>query len=482
MPVSPNVLLVVIDQLRWDMLSCLGGAAETVSLDWLAAQGTSFGRAYSATPSCVPARASLLTGSDPWHTGILGMGAGQPLLANLCGTLPEVLSQAGYHTQAVGSAAFHPHRSLQGFHHTVLDRVGPGLDDGSPTDYEIWFEANRPGAVGPFDHGIGPNSWQARPYHLPEWLHPTNWTATESINFLRRRDPGKPFFLCTGFNRPHAPYDPPQWYFDLYDGHALPPPAVGTWAAAHDVPADASDPQAWHGRRTDREVQRARAGYYGSVHHVDHQIGRLLAALKDLGLDDDTMIVVTADHGDMLGDHHLWRKTYAYEGSAHIPLIVRLPQRMRGQVKGQVDAPVCLQDVMPTILDVVGVPIPQTVDGASLLPLIRGERAPWRKYVHGEHSTCYSPSQEMQYLTDGEWKYIWFPRTNAEQLFNLRDDPYEQIDFAEDPGQADQLVSWRRELVSILGRRGPGLTDGDALVCQAGRPPLVSPHARDRVN
>lgn len=476
-----NVVLAMTDQQRFDTLGCAGSRVETVNMDWLAAQGTRFTNAYSATPSCIPARASLMTGMDPWHTGILGMGPGQPGCGNLSNTLPQLLGDAGYHTQGVGKMHFKPQRSLQGFHHTILDESARVQDPGFVSDYVSWFDANRPGDVDRYEHGIDQNSWMSRPYHLPEWLHATNWTAGEAIRFLRRRDPTRPFFLKCSFARPHSPYDAPPWYFDLYDRSTLLEPAIGEWASVHDVPHDAADPNAWHGRRSPAEIHRARAGYYGSIHHIDHQLGRLLTELRRQRLDDDTLIIFTADHGDMMGDHNLWRKTYAYEGSAHVPLIVRPPAAMRDSVQPVSDLPVCLQDIMPTILDAAQVAVPETVDGASLLPLMTGDgEAGWRDAVHGEHSTCYAQSEEMQYLTDGDWKYIWFTRTGTEQLFHLADDPYECTDLAGDTRHADRLRRWRSHLIGILETRDAGLTSQGRLVSQQDRPYLVSPHAQER--
>jgi arylsulfatase A-like enzyme len=416
-----------------------------------------------------------MTGMDPWHTGILGTGAGQPHVANLRNTLPETLAAAGYHTHGVGVMHFDPQRALHGFHSTVLSEAPRG--DFTP-EYLEWFERNRPTDVGPDDHGIGPNAWMARPFHLPEHLHVSNWTASEAIRFLERRDPTRPFFLKVSFKGPHAPYTPPQWYFDLYDRRELPTPVVGDWAGVHDVPA--VDPDAWHGRLSDEQIHRARAGYYGAIHHIDHQIGRIMAALRRRRLDDDTLVVVTADHGDSLGDHHLWRKTHAYEGSAHIPFIVRPRAAQRDGLVGAVDRPVGLQDVMPTILDAVGADIPDTVTGASVMPLIRGEKTEWRPFLHGEHSLCYDPRQEMQYLVDGRWKYVWLPRVGAEQLFDLARDPGEIHDLAHDPAHQGDLQRWRAALVGILEKRDAGLTDDGRLVNQKGRPPLVSPHAAER--
>ena len=166
-------------------------------------------------------------------------------------------------------------------------------------------------------------------------------------------------------------------------------------------------------------------------------------AMKSGRLFDNTLILFISDHGDMMGDHHLWRKTYAYEGSAHIPFIVTLPKTMRDAVNTHVDAPICLQDVMPTILDVCGVDTPDSVDGKSVLPLIRGSSTTWREFVHGEHCACYHADNAMQYLTDGKWKYVWFSQTNAEQLFHLETDRYENRDLSGDEYYSDVLAAWR---------------------------------------
>jgi arylsulfatase A-like enzyme len=249
----------------------------------------------------------------------------------------------------------------------------------------------------------------------------------------------------------------------------------------HDDPKTRYNPDAWRGKRTPEDIHQARAGYYGSIHHIDTQIGRMIHFLKKNKLWHNTMIIFTSDHGDMLGDHHLWRKTYAYEGSAHVPMIVKPADSMGLNVRERVDAPVVLQDIMPTILDAVGAEIPDTVDGRSMLPLMTEPKPQWRDYIHGEHSTCYSEEQEMQYVTDGRMKYIWFPRLGTEQLFDLEKDRYETKDVAKDPDYAEQLSLWRGRLIAELEPRNCGLTDGDRLVCQAGKPPIVSPHYRERI-
>lgn len=479
----PNVWLVMTDQQRWDSLGYSGNPAiETPNLNRLAAEGCWFEHAYSATPSCIPARASLLTGQDPWHTGILGSGEGQGPARCLENTLPESLAQAGYHTQAVGRLHVSPQRALVGFHNTVLEEGSLRTDPGFVSDYEHWLRREVPDATDE-SHGIGSNSMHSRAWHLEEWQHPTHWTATESIRFLERRDPSRPFFLKTSFTRPHSPYDPPGPLLDQYLATDLPPARIGDWAARHAVTS--WSPDAWQALRTPEQVHRARAGYYGAVTHIDQQIGRIRSNLSRLRLLDNTMVVFTADHGDMQGDHHLWRKTYGYEGSAHIPLIVLLPKRLQRQFGispgTRSEAPVCLQDIMPTILDACGVEIPDSVDGRSVLPMLVDPDGPWREAVHGEHSACYDPSQEMQYLTDGKQKYIWFAQDGSELLFDLVTDPYEETDLAADPAHADQLQHWRSQLVEIFEARDCGWTRNGQMVPRGDGPPLVSPHYAERL-
>jgi arylsulfatase A-like enzyme len=468
---NPNVWFIMVDQLRWDAMGCYGNQViETTNLDFLASQGTCFNNAYTCTPTCIPARASLITGKDAWNVGVMYRDPAQGPALSVQNTLPQKLAEAGYHTQCVGCLGVGPRRSLQGFHDVRLYSLTPDTD----TDYNKWFRENRPGDCGSTDHGLGPNSWMCRPWHLPEYLHPTAWIAQESIRFIERRDPSRPFFLKTSFLRPHAPYDPPQYYLDLYNHRELPPSVAGDWAGIHDLPT--ADPDAWRGRLRPDQERLAKAGYYASIHFIDHQIGCVRQYLKRHGLLDNTMIVFTSDHGDMMGDHHLWRKSYTYEGSAHIPFFVSLPPAMQADVQAQVDAPVCLQDIMPTILDGCGVESPADLDGESVLPLMQRQKPAWRAYVHGEHRACYTPENEHHYLTDGKWTYIWFTQTNQEQLFHLESDRYETRNLAS--AQATELRMWRKRLVETLAPRNAGLVHEGQLVCQAGKPAPISPHYR----
>ncbi len=475
-----NVLLLMTDQHRFDVLGYMGNKqVETPNLDRIACEGTVFDAAYTACPSCIPARAKLLTGMNQWHAGILGMGDGQGSMGiNFKHTLPGELAKAGYYCKGVGKMHFHPQRSLNGFHHIVLDESRRRVDPGFISDYERWFNDHKDGEYGISD-GRDWNGWEGKPYGNPPFLHPNFWTVNESINFINDRDRSMPFFLKTSFARPHSPYDAIPEYFEKYRNKELPKAEVGDWAGIHDDPETAESAAAWHGIKTDEEIHMARAGYYGNVEHIDHEIGRLLDFMDRQGVLDDTLIIFTSDHGDMLGDHNMWRKTYAYEGSAHIPMFVRLPKDLRKDIAAGSDKPVMLCDVMPTILDILGLDIPSTVDGLSMRPLVRREACKWRDYAHGEHSNCYCETEEMQYLTDGKIKYIWFPRTGREQLFDLQKDPAELHNLSEVPEYKEILNKLRLRLVKELKPRNCGLTDGDKLVRRT--KPIISPHYAERM-
>ena len=470
----PNLLLITTDQQRGDCLGCAGHPVlETPYLDQLASQGARFTHAYTSVPACTPARSAILTGMDQWHHGRIAMAGADAL--EFPATLPGELARAGYHTQAVGKMHFSPQRRLYGFHHMVLDESGR-QSGRFVSDYITWFEAHRAGPYGYRDHSIDWNSWMARPSHLPEHLHPTYWTAEEGVRFLQRRDPTKPFFLWLSFARPHSPYDAPEPYFRLYDGRDdIPDPLIGDWTESYAV-AD-PDVNAPFTRRPLREVRRARAGYYGNITFIDHQIGRLLYEFGrfDRAELENTFIIFTSDHGDMLGDHHHWRKTYAYEGSARVPFLCRWPrgwEMARGQV---LDQPIELRDIMPTLLDAAGVACPPSVDGASLLALARGESQNWRPFVHGEYSSCYRKAEGMQYVTDGREKYIWFHHTGRERFFDLVADPGECHDLSADPAAQPRMERWRQALAEIDERRGDPRGQGGRLVPQPQGVPSLSP-------
>jgi arylsulfatase A-like enzyme len=343
----PNLLLLMADQHRGDCLGVAGNKAiATPNLDRIAAEGVRFACAYSSTPTCTPARSALLTGLSPWHHGLLGYG---DMAQRYPVEMPRALAEAGYYTIVIGKAHFHPQRNAHGFHRMVLDESGRAEAPEFRSDYRSWFWSVAP-ALDPDATGIGWNDYRAKSYALPERLHPTVWTGDCAVEFVSHYDRPEPFFLNVSFARPHSPYDPPERLMKRYAQAALPAVAVGDWASLYAQPSDASF-DIWHGDLGAAQVRSSRQGYYGSVTFIDEQIGRILEALGTSGWLDDTLILYTADHGDMLGDHHLWRKSYAYQGSAHIPMLLRWPAGLGGVRGRESRQPVELRDVLPTMLE-----------------------------------------------------------------------------------------------------------------------------------
>ncbi len=472
-PKRPNILLLMTDQHRGDCLGADGNRViHTPNLDRLAREGALFKCAYSATPTCTPARAALLTGLSPWHHGMLGYGR---VAEHYPMELPALLGQAGYQTLGIGKMHWAPQRALHGFQRTLLDESGRVEDKAFESDYRAWFRLHAPPGVKPDDTGLGWNDYRAKAYVLPEALHPTHWIAQTAIDYLENyREPG-PFFLKVSFERPHSPYDPPQRLLDTYREEDMPAPWVGDWAAKHAVKPAKPDPSLWQGDLGVEQARQSRRAYYASVSFIDEQIGRILQVLEKRGWLDQTFILMTADHGDMLGDHHLWRKSYAYEGSARIPFLVRWPASLalkRGQV---IRNPVEIRDILPTFLEVAGQKPPADLDGRSVLALLRGDAAGWRPWIDLEHNICYSPANNYSALTDGRFKYIYHAQKGEEQLFNLLDDPGELHDLAKEPQDQPTLREWRRRLVAHLQERGaPFVMNGDLAPRPKGM--LYSPH------
>jgi choline-sulfatase len=449
-PSKPNILLLMADQFRGDALGSDGNSQiQTPNLDRLAREGARFSCAYSSTPTCTPARSALLTGLSPWNHGLLGYGK---VAERYPFELPRALNAAGYYTSVIGKCHFTPQRNVHGYDEAILDESGREESIDFRSDYRSWFYSVSPQA-NPDKTGIGWNDYRAAPYDLPEQLHPTTWTANTAANFLHDYQRTQPFFLKVSFERPHSPYDPPLRWWKHYETVDLPKAQVGDWAKRY-APRSGPSDDIWHGDLGVAQVRRSRQGYYGSVSHVDEQIGRVLQALEKRGWLEETLILFIADHGDMTGDQNLWRKSYAYEPSARIPMLMRWPKGLVSVERNTVSAaPVEIRDVLPTFLDAAHATAPKPLDGVSLLSALR-EPTKWRQFIDLEHDVCYSPANHWNALTNGRTKYIFHARDGEEQLFDLAQDPSELNDLSGDSSQSQTLSEWRLRLVKHLATRG----------------------------
>lgn len=461
----PNILLILADQWRGDHLGIEGHPVLAVpNLDRLGTEGAHFRRAYSECPSCIPARRTLFSGQAPDAHGMVGMKGNVPW--HPAHTLPGELARAGYQTEMIGKLHLFPQRKLYGFHHLQLAEASQRERD---NDYVDWLtrDGGLPHEFG-VAHGVSPNGWVGRPSHLPEHKTHTSWCVNQAMEFLTKRDPTAPFFLNVSFIEPHPPLTPPAHYYERYMDLDLPEPVIGDWAP--DVPpGKGQDVNAWFVNLDKETMRRCRAAYYGLMSHVDDQIARLLDFMRLYGHLQDTLVLFTSDHGEMLGDHHHYRKCFPYEGSAKIPFLLRGPRWMGLRTGVRTDAPIGLQDVMPTLLDAAGLDIPPTVTGRSVLPLLReSTSSDWREAIHGEHSGLYSYELGNHFLVGEREKYIWWSQTGREQLFDLVRDPQELHDLSLDVDAEQRLAPWRSRLIERLRDRPEGFVVGDRLV--AGQP------------
>jgi arylsulfatase A-like enzyme len=462
----PDILILMPDQMRGDTMSAVGHpVVRTPQLDALAAQGTLFRRAYSTVPSCIPARFALLTGQQAQTSGVVGY-AMRPITVP---TLPAVLAAAGYATALVGRNMHQsPESGTLGYARQILASTYVPDDD-----YDQELKRALP-AIGGIRGVVATlrldnNRWPAAPWpHAEEW-HPTAWIVRRSREVIAATPPGQPLFLTTSFYAPHPPLFPPARLFEKHLAATLPPAAMGAWVDRARLRPE-GDKAGARVLLAGETLRRAQAGYFGLIEHLDEQIAGLVAdfCTRSEKAGRAWVILVTSDHGEMLGDHGYFRKCEPYEGSGNIPFIVAASPRLglqRGAVSTQ---PVGLEDVMPTLLDLAGVTPPASVDGRSLVPALRGAREPGREWLHFEHAPTYSEEQGFHALVDGRLKYIWRPKTGREQLFDLVADPREEDDLAARPTHAATLASWRERLVRRLAGRPEGFSEGGRLI--AGRP------------
>lgn len=448
----PNILLITADQQRFDTVGSRAPSfMRTPHYDQLANEGTSFTAAYADCPLCVPSRTSIMTGKYGFNHGMLGNGPTVEVMGR-DDTLPAFLGELGYQTAAIGKMHFGPQRARHGFDEMIL-----------PQDY--YREMHRQGYdLQPMRHGLGQNELYPGMATVPEAKTLTSWTAEQCVEYiLERRDPTAPFFLWCSFSKPHPPFDPPEPYYSMYRNSAIPAPVVGDWVDADDCPAAFSrfNQQQGYDRLTPEVIREARAAYYGLITQNDYNMGRIFAALQDVNLFRETLIIYTSDHGEYLGDHRAGAKTFFHEPSAHIPFVLRLPQSWEHRQSGaQVDSLVSLADILPTLVAAAGGTPPAGVDGQNLVALARDELADPRQYLEGMFP---EDGQGFEYygITDGHWKYIWYPEGSAEQLFDLHRDPDELQNLAGLPEYRQAQARLKEELVARhTARQSPAVQDG----------------------
>jgi arylsulfatase A-like enzyme len=459
-----NILFIQTDQQRRDSLPCYGNAvARTPHIDRLAEEGVVFENAFTPTPICGPARASLLTGLLPVHHGILfncesGCAAGKDFLAPPVG-FGRRLGEAGYTCRHVGK--WHIGTKLTPAECGFEGQFYPGY--GYPADHPHYLQYLQRLGVGGFQlrdpvHGRYPNGQRAFllsavqeggveasvPHYLAEQTIAALQSAAES---------GRPFFVACNFWGPHAPYILPASYMTMYDPQALPPPA--------DLDDDLADKPALHRdysrywgieQFTWHEWARLHAACYGYISLIDFQVGRILGALDRLGLAERTAVILTSDHGGMVGSHRLADKgPFLYDPVCRVPMIVRLPG---GAGAGQrCERIVYNMDLMPTFLELAGLRVPEGLDAASLVPLLEGraDGFPDRPAAFCDYHGHQVPALGRMVRTQ-RLKYC-FNACGRDELYDLQADPLELRNLLDDPARRDDLAALRAALAAELRRR-----------------------------
>ena len=451
----PNLLMIYPDELRKDILSCSGNPLiRTPHFDRVAEEGVRFEKAFTSYPLCTPFRGSLFTGKYAHSTEC---SANHVRINPNQEFLPQILKDNGYQTGYIGK-----------WH----------LDGGS-----------KPGYIPPerrlgFDHFIGFNRGHyymnsiyfknsEQPYHCPRYE--PDFQTDHLIDFMENaleKDPKNPFFGFICYGAPHFPMNMPDYYKNLYSPDEIPlPPGTADPEEQGKVIADLTSKNfplasgSWgegtehHGSlESEATVREYMAKYYGMVANVDFNIGRLLNWLDKKGIADDTMVVVISDHGDMAGQHGYYCRTKktAYSAAAHVPLLIKYPNRFpkNTTVSSLVDASV---DTMPTILEALGIDVPDASQGVSYLPLLEGKTEPTRtetmyeiiKQTEGEERF---PIPERGIRTD---KFLYVRTENAPKLLiDLENDPFELNNIVDKEEHTDMISDFDDKIAAHMKKTG----------------------------
>jgi choline-sulfatase len=407
-----NVLVLMCDEHNPHIMGCAGDPlVKTPTFDALAASGVRFTAAYCQNPICVPSRVSLISGRMPCHLNTFGNTANQKYEGIT--TLADVFTKAGYRAVWFGKTHWGDPR---------FQKAGNANGD-------------RKAAEAAQDETLSRLPQESKVSDWPVEKNLEHLTTNEALTFLDNIKDQK-FFLGVSLVKPHFPFTIQQQYYDMYQGKVTPPRDSPELIAA--LPTISKKERlVYNFAEASREdILRTKAMYYGMVTYVDEELGRILKKLDDLGLREKTIILYTADHGEMLGDHGIWYKNSFFDGSATIPFIWSFPKALpRGKV---VNTPAMNMDVFPTLCELCDLPKPAGLEGSSLLPVLQGTKDGADRQALSEN---YRRDFAGRMIRTGKWKYFFY--TNGEEfLFDLQTDPGEEHNLIKDPAlrqMADEL-------------------------------------------
>jgi iduronate 2-sulfatase len=478
-PAAPNVLFIIADDLRPD-LGCYGNPViKSPNIDKLAARGLIFERAYCQVALCNPSRTSFLTGRRPDATGVFDNGANFRAAHPEWITLPQWFKQHGYHAQAVGKV-FHPGcddadswsappwdpqhstpgtatgealiEEMKGYYGragqiAIQHRAAQLIVSGQRT-LETLKRRDLLGAPWEITDGDGTGSELADAR-----------TAERAVTTLRAiKD--RPFFLAVGFLKPHLPFVAPRKYWDLYplnetETLSTPPPRGAPPAAMY----DSNELRAYEGvppkgPLPEEDARQLVRGYRAAVSFMDAQVGRVLDEIDQLGLRENTIVVLLGDHGWQLGEHGIWCKHTNFELATRAPLIITSPHmKAAGQ---RTPALVELVDLFPTLTALAGLPAPADLDGTSLAPLLNHPDSPGRRGVFSQFLRPGKPPVMGRSVRTTRWRYTEWTKPDGEsagaELYDEENDPGESRNLAAEKLHAETVSTLRALLAGKRSR------------------------------
>jgi len=440
----PNVLFIAIDDLRND-LGVYGVAhAQTPVLDAFGRSARVFNRHYVQAPTCGASRFSLLSGRYPASARELNNMAIRDTSARWAGdSLPGRFRSAGYRTLSLGKISHFP-GNLTGKGWAEPPEEIAGVWDRAWIPAGPWTTAE--GIMHGYAHGVArvPGKSPAiEGVDGPDEAYPDAWVAAEAVATLRELAAGgQPWFFGVGFFKPHLPFAAPKRWQDRHDGRDIPAPSAAararpawpsTWHESNEFRRQYAHPEGADPNTDEAYARRLRAAYAACVSFADAQVGRVLDALRELNLENDTIVVVWSDHGFLLGEHAIWGKHCLFDGALRAPLMIRVPGLARPGAAS--DALVETVDLLPTLLDLCGLPAVPAISGRSLRPQLQDPGAPAGKAAHSFWT------QGLRTVRTERWRLVTDPAGERIELYDYLSDPEETRNHAaEHPGVVRELL------------------------------------------
>ncbi|NOU36126.1 MAG: sulfatase-like hydrolase/transferase [Kiritimatiellaceae bacterium] len=455
---KPNFLIILTDQQRFDTLAAAGFPwMKTPNLDRLVHEGCLFKNAYTTNPICVPARYDMLTGKTGRAHGHFDNAS--ILLDENLPTFPRELSAHGWRTAVLGKCHFNPPTAHHGYDEQhLMEEIPERVEDDA---YLQYLKTNGYGDLRNI-HGIRPLLYhEAQKALIPEEHLGPNWLAGRAEEWIDQNS-DQPFLLTLGWIKPHPPWNIPESKKGIYADANLPEPLE----RSRDLPYPSEDSDLYGDFDSTEEKRKIREAYLESVTMVDEAFGRVLAALKRNGILDNTVIIYTADHGEMLQDKGFYQKTLPYDSACRIPLVVRYPEKFKpGSVREEFAD---LLDIFPTLLDIAGIRLDRAVlDGESLL-----SNSSVKRKIQYAHS-CQGRYRWIM-TRDERYKYIYYFAGGHEYLYDMQNDPAEKNNLLGLPDCPQAVYAkLKTEAIRREQQAGPEGTvkDGEFLPDAQGRHP-----------